>query len=232
MSESFRLMTANLFRDRSDEHDFAAVLDRHRPDVVVVQELGSSAAEVLRSRYAYHDLRPSLRPAGRGIASSLSARFGIIPLPRREGGWARLEVADGPVHIAGIHLLNPVNFPWITAALGRRRQVETLAEWVDRTVGDGALVVVGDLNASPNWPAYRRLSQQWPDLVAAWAEATGTEPEPTWGWRPGWPKVLRIDHVLGRGLVAADVEVVPIRGTDHAAVIVDLAPAGVVPNPA
>jgi endonuclease/exonuclease/phosphatase (EEP) superfamily protein YafD len=34
--------------------------------------------------------------------------------------------------------------------------------------------------------------------------------------------MLRIDHVFGSGLAVTDSEVVPIRGSDHAAVWVDV----------
>jgi endonuclease/exonuclease/phosphatase (EEP) superfamily protein YafD len=34
--------------------------------------------------------------------------------------------------------------------------------------------------------------------------------------------MLRIDHVFGSGVEAARVEVEPIAGSDHAAVVVDL----------
>jgi endonuclease/exonuclease/phosphatase (EEP) superfamily protein YafD len=34
--------------------------------------------------------------------------------------------------------------------------------------------------------------------------------------------MLRIDHVLGRGIWAKSTTVEPVRGSDHAAVVVDL----------
>ncbi len=60
------------------------------------------------------------------------------------------------------------------------------------------------------------------DLVADHAGRTGAGTEPTWGWRPGWPRMLRVDHVFGRGVRANGVRVEPIVGSDHAAVVVDL----------
>jgi endonuclease/exonuclease/phosphatase (EEP) superfamily protein YafD len=35
--------------------------------------------------------------------------------------------------------------------------------------------------------------------------------------------MLRIDHVFGSGVRAVGSKVIPLRGTDHAAVVVDLA---------
>lgn len=83
-------------------------------------------------------------------------------------------------------------------------------------------LVAGDFNASPAWPAYKRVEERVTDLVGQYAERRGQTTEPTWGWRPGWPRMLRIDHVFGVGVRATAVEVRPVRGTDHAAVIVDL----------
>jgi endonuclease/exonuclease/phosphatase (EEP) superfamily protein YafD len=83
-------------------------------------------------------------------------------------------------------------------------------------------VLAGDMNASPAWPLYRRLSGRWEDLVARSALESDMNPAPTWAWRPGWPRVLRIDHVFGNGVRAVDSRVIPMRGSDHAAVVVDL----------
>jgi endonuclease/exonuclease/phosphatase (EEP) superfamily protein YafD len=87
---------------------------------------------------------------------------------------------------------------------------------------DDPVVVAGDFNATPIWPVYRKVVSRLEDLVAQHAERTGSGAEPTWGWRPGWPRMLRIDHVFGRGVKADEVRVVPIVGSDHAAVVVDL----------
>jgi endonuclease/exonuclease/phosphatase (EEP) superfamily protein YafD len=34
--------------------------------------------------------------------------------------------------------------------------------------------------------------------------------------------MLRIDHIFGEGMLAEDVRVVPVEGSDHAAVVADL----------
>jgi endonuclease/exonuclease/phosphatase (EEP) superfamily protein YafD len=35
-------------------------------------------------------------------------------------------------------------------------------------------------------------------------------------------RLLRIDHVLVRGLAAAETSVLPLRGSDHSALVADL----------
>ena len=221
MSTSFRLMTVNLLHERCDVADFARVLDETDPDVVVAQELGPYCADVISGKYPHHRLRPALGFFGRGIASRLDAVFGDIDMPVRPGTSAQLDVHGIEVRLGGVHLLNPITFPWWRSVQARRRQLDGLFDWLDEEEGRPVLVA-GDLNASPIWPAYKRMEARLTDLVADRAARDGRSAEPTWGWRPGWPRMLRIDHVFGSGLRAEKVEVEPVRGTDHFAVIVDL----------
>jgi endonuclease/exonuclease/phosphatase family metal-dependent hydrolase len=131
-------------------------------------------------------------------------------------------VAEGQLLVANIHARNPIVFPWATSARLRSAQLDALFAWADQEVAGRPFVLAGDMNASPAWPFYRRLARRWDDLVARSAEEDGMPPRPTWAWRPGWPRVLRIDHVFGEGVRARDARVVPVRGSDHAAVVLDL----------
>lgn len=221
MAASFRLMTANLLTDRSDKADFARVLDQIRPDVVVAQELVPTAAEIMAIRFPNHRLRPSFGFIGRGIATRFDAEFDEIDMPGRPGTSAILDVNGSPVRLAGVHLLNPTLFPWWATARARGRQLEGLFEWLDKD-GNAPTVVAGDFNASPRWPAYKIMAARLADLVAERAERNGERPDRTWSWRPGGPRLLRIDHVFGRRTRATEVAVVPVIGTDHHAVVVDI----------
>lgn len=213
---SFRLMTSNLLHERVDIEHFQAILDRYDPEVVVTQELGPESAEVLASRYPYHELHPSLDFTGRGIATRFDADFGSIEMPGRDGTSAVFEADEITVRLAGVHLLNPIHFPWWITARSRGLQLDGLFEWIED--GPGPLVVAGDFNASPRWPAYKRVAEHLTDLVVEHDASA----ERTWAWRPGWPRLLRIDHVFGSGVVASEVSVEKIRGTDHTALIVAL----------
>ncbi|HZD22624.1 MAG TPA: endonuclease/exonuclease/phosphatase family protein [Acidimicrobiia bacterium] len=210
-------MTSNLLHERVDTAHFVRVLDQYDPDVVVIQELGPESADVLAGGYPHHRLHPARDFTGRGVATRLDVSFGDIDMPGKPAVSAILHVGGQKIRLAGIHLLNPVKFPWWVTVRSRGRQLDRLLQWIDG--GDGPVVVAGDFNASPRWPAYKRMAKHLTDLIVD----HDPEPERTWAWRPGWPKLLRIDHVFGsKDLTATGVTVVNITGTDHAALVVDL----------
>lgn len=223
MDTPIRLMTSNLLHGGADVDAFVEVLDRLKPDVVVTQELGFEYVEVLTERYSNHYLNPAEDFTGRGIATHLEAVFGDIPMPVRMGTSAALDVSGTEWNLAGIHLINPIEFPWWTSVKTRSGQLEAIDHW-SLTVKEPS-IVAGDFNASPKWPAYRHMAEDRTDVVAEHLSESDERPGRTWGWRPGWPRLLRIDHVFGSGVIAIEVSVVPIKGSDHDAVVVDLVTA-------
>jgi endonuclease/exonuclease/phosphatase (EEP) superfamily protein YafD len=84
-------------------------------------------------------------------------------------------------------------------------------------------VLVGDQNTTPRWPAYRRLASTLTDAALETARREGRRPGRTWGLRYG-PRLLRIDHALVAGVTVDDVQVLPIAGSDHHALVVDVRP--------
>ena len=220
MSASIRIMTSNLLHGGADIDDYRKLLDRIEPDVVVTQELGHEYIGVIAERFRNHYLHPADDFTGRGIATHFDVEFGDIPMPARFGTSAILDVRGEIWDLAGVHLLNPVDFPWWTSVKTRSEQLKAIEGWGTKT--SERVVIAGDFNASPRWPAYRFMTERWSDLVADHATGSGGRPEPTWAWRPGWPRMLRIYHVFGSGVVATDSSVVPIRGSDHAAVWADV----------
>lgn len=214
-------MTANVLEDAVDTAYLGDLIDRVDPDLVFLQEMTEGAASVLADRFDHHFLFPSEEFEGRGVASKHGAECGSIDLPWRPGTWARLTVDEKTLVAAGVHMSNPINFPWWQSVRERRDQVDALLAWAGHQDAD-ALIVAGDMNASPFWPLYRRLADRFDDLAVLAAERSGEAPEPTWGWRPRWPRMLRIDHIFGSGVNALDTQVEPVRGSDHHALIVDV----------
>jgi endonuclease/exonuclease/phosphatase family metal-dependent hydrolase len=84
-------------------------------------------------------------------------------------------------------------------------------------------VLVGDLNATPLWPVYRRLALHLTDAAVAAARHHGRPVQRTWGPWPKAPRLLRIDHALVHGVAVADFQVMPLAGGDHSAIVVDIA---------
>ena len=143
-------------------------------------------------------------------------------MPAREATWAMIMLGSQVLRLVGMHLVNPIEFPQWRSVRRRGKQLKALFEWTDAGDDDVPLIVAGDMNASPSWPAYRMMSERWLDLVVEANRSMGENPQTTWGWRSGWPRLLRIDHVFGMGVQANRAGVEPIPGSDHHAVIVEV----------
>jgi endonuclease/exonuclease/phosphatase (EEP) superfamily protein YafD len=219
----FRLITANLYNDRADAEAFARLVESVEPDVVAVQELGLAQAEALASVLPFGRLDPARDHSGMGIALRKPDPTIELPLPHFSGGIARLTLPDSrTVEIVNVHILAPhVSPPWRTLRT-RHRQVGALREYL-RGAAPGARALVGDLNATPVWPAYRRLVAGFTDAAVEAARGNGGRPALTWGLWPGGRRLLRLDHVFVTGLVALGARVAELPGSDHDALIVDLA---------
>lgn len=194
------------------------MLDAADPDLLVVVELHSKAAEVIAARYPNHHLVPDRGYSGWGFAGRYPMRVEAAKGWDR-GGAATVEIDNATLHVAGVHILDPMHRPWKKTAAARARQVDALIEWGDSLPVDEPQLVAGDLNATPIWSVYRKLADRWDDLVAS--GSPGTRPLRTWGIPRGL-RILRIDHVLGSGLIATSNHVMQVRGSDHAMVVVDL----------
>lgn len=210
-----RVLTANLYTGRAIVSSLAAVLEREQPDVVVCQEVGTDAAGLLERRFPHGVVvGDDDNHFGRAMVSDRPIEVDEVPMAHRPGLRSRLEIDGVGVELVGVHLANPVT--GIGAVRDRGRQVDAVLNHVDER-GTPA-VVVGDMNATPVWPAYRRLRTRFRDGVADARRQAGGAAERTWSVRPGWPAMLRIDHILTAGVRLDDVVVHRIDGSDHCAV--------------
>ncbi len=194
------------------------MLESADPDLLLAVELHPKAADVIAARYPEHHLVPDRGYSGWGFASRHPMHVEAAKGWDR-GGVATVETGDTTVHVAGVHILDPMHRPWRRTAAVRKRQVDALLAWGDVIPADEPQLVAGDFNATPVWSVYRRLAARWDDLVAS--GSPGTRPLRTWGI-PRGPRVLRIDHVLGSGMLAKANRVLAVKGSDHAMVVVDL----------
>lgn len=226
---SIRLFCANLLRGSADPAALADQLVELAVDVACFQELGAQQASAIARVLPHGKLEPSEAtrdPDGMGIAARRPIAVRRLSLPRRDARVAVLDPGEWPglgaaLEVVNLHVQAPHIFPQWSALAARRAQLAALLPYLDATPS-ARRVLAGDLNATPLWPVYRALAARLPDLAAEHAGSRGSLPRRTWGPWPGSPRMLRIDHVLANGMAAADVRVLPVRGSDHSALLVDL----------
>jgi len=221
-----RIVSANLWNGAADPAAFAELVEALQADVVAVQELTEAQATALADVMPHGMLEPSDDYLGMGIALRRPGAVRRLRLPYRDARLAELQL-DGngagemAVEVINVHLQAP-HSPTLRCFLNRRGQLRGLERHLDAHP-ERRRVVIGDLNSTPLWPVYRRLSSRLIDAAVAAAEQNSHRPQPTWGPWPGAPRMLRIDHALIQGLAVQDFRVVPVVGGDHSAIIVDLA---------
>jgi endonuclease/exonuclease/phosphatase family metal-dependent hydrolase len=222
-----RVVSANLANGRADPDAFADLVEALAPDVVLVQELTPGQAEALARVLPFGKLEPGLDHKGMGIALKAPGSVRRLHLPYRCAFVAEVPAPedDDPIEVVNLHLAAPHARPLVLRLRDRRRQLHLVLAHLDGTPRPRR-VLAGDLNATPLWPAYRRLRSRFDDAAVEAARRIGRRPGATWGPWPGSVRLLRIDHVLVRGLVATQLRVLPLRGSDHSALVADLAPAG------
>jgi endonuclease/exonuclease/phosphatase (EEP) superfamily protein YafD len=218
-----RILTANLYNGRAKPDGFAAALRSVRPDVVAVQELSENAAAVLADWGVSRLLDPDDDNTGMGLALNTEATFDRLEFPNRNPVRASFDGARwgfDHVEVVGTHLVNPVSWPWSESQRLRIEEANALEQLLMEPAATRA--VVGDFNSSPAWALYRRVG----GLALDAAVAAGTT-RATWGYFPWSPAMLRIDHAFIQGARSLGTRPVRIPGSDHRALVVDLAPPAV-----
>ena len=221
-----RVLCANLANGPADADAFADLVEALDPDVVAVQEIAPPQAEALARVLPFGKLDPARDHQGMGIALRAPGSVRPLRLPYRSAFVAELSGPsdDEPVEVMNLHLAAPHVYPVVRQLRARRGQLREVLAYLD-AAPRRRRVLACDLNATPLWPAYRRLQARFDDAAVEAARRIGRRPGRTWGPWPGSVRLLRIDHVLVRGLVATETRVLPIRGSDHSALVADLAPA-------
>lgn len=222
-AEPFTVMTFNV---RAANEARAGVFDyigRTSPDVVFLHEttrLWEEAAIAADLGYELYSVgQPGLifstmvlAPPGSSFES-----FGFASAEPRAVEVV-LDREDGPIRILGIHPLSPIT---AERAAIRNAQLEWAAGWAAATTGPA--IVAGDLNAT-QW------SHAWRSFVSDTGFGDSTR---GFGLQPSFPidgnPLVRVQiyHLLHSDhLVTVDRRLGPRLGSDHAPLIVRLAPAG------
>ena len=223
---NLRILSANLANGLADGDAFADLVESLEPDVVLVQELTPRQAEALARVLPFGKLEPARDHKGMGIALRDPGSVRRLHLPYRSAFVAEVTRAmdEEPIEVVNLHLAAPHVHPVIQRLRERRGQLDLVLAHLD-DLPRPRRVLGGDLNATPLWPAYRRLRARFDDAAVDAARRIGRRPGATWGPWPGSMRLLRIDHVLVRGLTAVETRVLPLRGSDHSALLADLTPA-------
>ena len=227
---SLRVLTLNLLGGKADPAAVVREIERHRVDVLVLQELTSEMVDRLAeagvdTRLPFCQLDPRPGPNGTGLWT----RWPLAPLPPIPGlvaaaPRARIEPVPGrPVTLTGVHPRPPMR------RRARRWQRELAAIRSALAATGGQQVVAGDFNASRDHRPFRDLLD---DGFLDCADAAQQRPWPAFTWPAGGriPPVMRLDHVLvsQAGATVCASRIVQVPGTDHRGVlaVIELAPAG------
>lgn len=228
MSKSIRVFSGNLWWGRADSEALVALIRQHEIDVFCAQELGWENAEAIAGELPHGELEPDDTYQGMGIALRQPAAYEQIPLSFRPARRVVLQPADWsglarPLDLVNVHFQAPHALAPFPPTRVRARQASGLEAFFDANPS-GARLVVGDYNATPGWPLYRRLARRFDDGAVQSARREGRRVAPTWGPKPDGPRVLRIDHAMVRGLRVESLRVVDIPGSDHSGLLFDCAP--------
>ena len=235
MSRSIRIFSGNLWWGKADPDGLVALIREHQVDVFAAQELGFENAEAIASELPYGCLEPHETYHGMGVALRQPGKYERIPLVYRDARRAVLEPGDWPgltrpidlvnVHFQAPHSMRPFPSGWV-----RLQQMRGLERYFGENPA-AARAVVGDCNATPGWPLYHRLARQLRDGAVEVAAREGRRVEATWGPKPESPRLLRLDHAFVHGLEVESFRVLPIPGSDHSGILMELRPAPLAPSP-
>jgi len=212
-----RVVTANLYVLNPDPAAAGRALLFLEPDVLVVPELSAEGLAGLRAAgvlaalpHAVTELRGGPETVG------LFSRLPLQDITTREAGGRALPRATVTVDGQDVRVLTAHPLPPISVLHDFWRA--SLADLRDEAADvDLPVVVAGDFNADRDHAAFR-------DLLATGLrdahDSRGRGLVRTW---PASAPVLHLDHVLVRGPVVLDVREATIPGSDHKAVIADLA---------
>ena len=215
---AFTVGTANVQFSNARPEAFRAWLATRPADFLVIQEVTEAWAKELESQTAYPHRHVVSRDDPYGLA--LLSRWPLESVTLVDLAGDGLPSLAGVVDAGGqrIRFLG-LHTHWpLTPALAAARDEGLRGAAALASAADLPVVLLGDLNLTPDSPAFERLL----DEAGLQDVMRGRGWSPTWlaGF---WPLALRIDHVLvSSGLCVERAEVGPPIGSDHRPVVATL----------
>ena len=209
---------ANVLYSNSQREPLLDWLETRPADIVILQEVTEAWARDLAARTAYPNRHLLPREDAYGIGVLSRWPLESVSLVDLAG--------DGLPSIAGVAVIGTqrvrflgMHTRWPVAPSLARLRDEALHGAADLAQAtDLPMVMLGDLNVTPDSPAFERLlhSSALRDALA------GGEWRPTWQ-ADFWPLALRIDHILvSPGVCVEQASVGPPVGSDHLPVLARL----------
>lgn len=220
LGEPLRLLTLNVNTENTSYDRAEEEILRQSPDVCFLMEVNREWCERLRgltNTYPYALLEPREDNFGVALFSRVSWRdarivtLGEAGLPSVE---ATLDWHGRTVRLLGTHPLPPWG-EWRSRL--RNDQLAAVAAYLRSR--SQPWVLLGDLNATPWSPHFRRLA----------AQAGASDTLRGFGYQASWPTSVPVlgiplDHALvSAGTVAVDRRLTDNVGSDHRGVVVTLA---------
>jgi endonuclease/exonuclease/phosphatase (EEP) superfamily protein YafD len=226
------VLSLNTGGNRVDGAALYRLIERTRPDVVALLELTPRTAERLdkaglAAGYPHRLVKASDSPlSGAGLYSRIPIEdASLLPTVTSVMPGATVRVGGVAVRVQAVHTAPPVG-----GLIGRWQAEHVALATLARTAGT-ALVLAGDFNSGRQHPEWRKLAAA--GLVDA-HEARSRGVVRTWpDDRALLPALLDLDHVMvGRAVVVLDISERSGLGSDHKALLADLAVTSVdTPSP-
>jgi len=219
--ETISVLSANIHHGTAEAETLVELVDRHRPDLLAIQELTPSFARELRRagldrRLPNAILETRRSASGAGLYSRLPMRKlgGAQPFFFRQPRAVLRMPSGREIRVVDVHPYPP-----------GRGNVDIWSEALESlpSAGQGdPWILIGDFNATLDHSQLRDLLDHgYRDA----GEVAGEGLEPTWpaeDWASRLPAVT-IDHVLAdRRLGVVDYEVEALPGSDHRPVRAEL----------
>ena len=217
-------MTSNLKLGGADPASVVDAVRRHNVDVLMLQELTPEEQQRLSAAgldrlLPYHVSDPRAYAMGTGLWS----RYPLVDEVKRTDfslafvtANVRIPGARKTVSLAALHMPGPYpsSLLWHYDIAHLPSVLPTLGG------GSGTVVVGGDFNSTPDLHQFRQLLRHGYQDAANQAGAGMTRTYPS---NSSVPPMIAIDHVLTRDAVATSAKTVRIPGTDHRALVVQVA---------